>query len=544
MSSDTWLVLGALALGLVVLLLLVLLLRQPRVQLPTEWLARLQALEQAGLATQLAVAKNDGALDAMGQQLRAFTQTTQVAQESLRQAVDERLAQAVGESRAARGELASTLAAFRTELVATTGALAAESVKSREALAHSSAQAQERIQERFEALTQATRQSLDSLKADIHTQLLGMANTLRDQLSDNSQQLRTQFSFLQESVHQQLSGLVQGSQQSAEQLRTALNERLAAIQTDNATKLEEMRRTVDEKLHATLEQRLGESFKLVSDRLEQVHKGLGEMQTLAGSVGDLKRVMTNVKSRGTWGEMQLGAIIDNVLTPDQFGRNVKTVPDSDEMVEYAIRLPGKSHETPVWLPIDAKYPVEQYQRLLDAQEAADKPAIASAGNAFEASIRLEAKKICAKYVSPPHTTDFAVLYLPSEGLFAEVMRRPGLVEAVQNDCRVMITGPANLAAMLNSLQMGFKTLAIEKRSSEVWALLGTVKTEFSKFGEVVEATKKSIDAAAKRFEQVDVRTRAIQRRLRDVQDLPAPEAQGVAVPGAGALALPDTDEDF
>ena len=544
MSSDTWLVLGALALGLVVLLLLVLLLRQPRVQLPPEWLARLQALEQAGLATQLAVAKNDGALDAMGQQLRAFTQTTQVAQESLRQAVDERLAQAVGESRAARGELASTLAAFRTELVATTGALAAESVKSREALAHSSAQAQERIQERFEALTQATRQSLDSLKADIHTQLLGMANTLRDQLSDNSQQLRTQFSFLQESVHQQLSGLVQGSQQSAEQLRTALNERLAAIQTDNATKLEEMRRTVDEKLHATLEQRLGESFKLVSDRLEQVHKGLGEMQTLAGSVGDLKRVMTNVKSRGTWGEMQLGAIIDNVLTPDQFGRNVKTVPDSDEMVEYAIRLPGKSHETPVWLPIDAKYPVEQYQRLLDAQEAADKPAIASAGNAFEASIRLEAKKICAKYVSPPHTTDFAVLYLPSEGLFAEVMRRPGLVEAVQNDCRVMITGPANLAAMLNSLQMGFKTLAIEKRSSEVWALLGTVKTEFSKFGEVVEATKKSIDAAAKRFEQVDVRTRAIQRRLRDVQDLPVPEAQGVAVPGPGALALPDTDEDF
>ena len=544
MSSDTWLVLGALALGLVVLLLLVLLLRQPRVQLPPEWLARMQALEQAGLATQLAVAKNDGALDAMGQQLRAFTQTTQVAQESLRQAVDERLAQAVGESRAARGELASTLAAFRTELVATTGALAAESVKSREALAHSSAQAQERIQERFEALTQATRQSLDSLKADIHTQLLGMANTLRDQLSDNSQQLRTQFSFLQESVHQQLSGLVQGSQQSAEQLRTALNERLAAIQTDNATKLEEMRRTVDEKLHATLEQRLGESFKLVSDRLEQVHKGLGEMQTLAGSVGDLKRVMTNVKSRGTWGEMQLGAIIDNVLTPDQFGRNVKTVPDSDEMVEYAIRLPGKSHETPVWLPIDAKYPVEQYQRLLDAQEAADKPAIASAGNAFEASIRLEAKKICAKYVSPPHTTDFAVLYLPSEGLFAEVMRRPGLVEAVQNDCRVMITGPANLAAMLNSLQMGFKTLAIEKRSSEVWALLGTVKTEFSKFGEVVEATKKSIDAAAKRFEQVDVRTRAIQRRLRDVQDLPAPEAQGVAVQGSGALALPDTDEDF
>ena len=337
---------------------------------------------------------------------------------------------------------------------------------------------------------------------------------------------------------QQLSGLVASSQNNAEALRGALNERLAAIQQDNATKLEAMRCTVDEKLHATLEQRLGESFKLVSDRLEQVHKGLGEMQTLAGSVGDLKRVMTNVRSRGTWGEMQLGAIIDNVLTPDQFAKNVKTVPGSDELVEFAIRLPGKREEEPVWLPIDSKYPVEQYQRLLDAQDAADKAAIQSAGNAFESSIKLEAKKIFAKYVSPPHTTDFAVLYLPTEGLFAEVMRRPGLVEAVQNDCRVMITGPANLAAMLNSLQMGFKTLAIEKRSSEVWSLLGVVKTEFAKFGDVVEATKKSIDAAAKKFDEVGVRTRAIQRKLRDVQELPAPDAAtSSAVPGATASLL-------
>ena len=304
-----------------------------------------------------------------------------------------------------------------------------------------------------------------------------------------------------------------------------------------------MRRTVDEKLHATLEQRLGESFKLVSDRLEQVHKGLGEMQTLAGSVGDLKRVMTNVKTRGTWGEMQLGAIIDNVLTPDQFARNVKTVPGSDELVEFAIRLPGKNDEHPVWLPIDSKYPVEQYQRLLDAQDAADKAAILSAGNAFETSIKLEAKKIFVKYVSPPHTTDFAVLYLPTEGLFAEVMRRPGLVEAVQNECRVMITGPANLAAMLNSLQMGFKTLAIEKRSSEVWSLLGMVKTEFAKFGDVVEATKKSIDAAAKKFDEVGVRTRAIQRKLRDVQELPAPDAAHAPLAGARTAALPGLDPE-
>jgi DNA recombination protein RmuC len=339
--------------------------------------------------------------------------------------------------------------------------------------------------------TQSTASGADSLKADINAQLGVMSMTL--------------------------------------------NQRLTAIQQDNATKLEEMRRTVDEKLHATLEQRLGESFKLVSERLEQVQQGLGEMKTLAGSVGDLKRVMTNVKSRGTWGEMQLGAIIENVLTIDQYGKNVKTVPNSNELVEFAIRLPGKHEEHPIWLPIDSKYPVEHYQRLMDAQDAMDKAAIAQAGNAFETSMKLEAKKIVSKYVSPPHTTDFAILYLPTEGLFAEVIRRPGLVEAIQNDCRVMITGPANLAAMLNSLQMGFKTLAIEKRSSEVWSLLGMVKTEFSKFGDIVDATKKSIDAAASKFNEVGVRTRAIQKKLRDVEALPAPALGALADASLDAL---------
>ena len=604
MTFDTLVLLATGALGL--LIVLVLLLRRRPADLPPEWLARLQAIEHTAQATQLAVAKNDGAMDALAHQLAGFTQATQHTLESLRHAVDERLAQAVTESRhgraellaafgvfeaalaqrqtaldaslahrfdglqqavagrldesskallahlaqgqadsaTARKELSDTLIGFRTELTTTTAALAVESVKSREAMAESTALFEKRIQERFEALTAATRLTLDSLKGDIQTQLGSMSNALKNQ-----------FAVLQDAVSQQLAGLVQGSQHNAEQLRVALNERLGAIQADNATKLEEMRRTVDEKLHATLEQRLGESFKQVSDRLEQVHKGLGEMQTLAGSVGDLKRVMTNVKSRGTWGEMQLGAIIDNVLTPDQFARNVKTVPGSDELVEFAIRLPGKTDEHPVWLPIDSKYPVEQYQRLMDAQDAADKPAVLSAGNAFETSIKLEAKKIFTKYVSPPHTTDFAVLYLPTEGLFAEVMRRPGLVEAVQNDCRVMITGPANLAAMLNSLQMGFKTLAIEKRSSEVWSLLGMVKTEFAKFGDVVEATKKSIDAAAKKFDEVGVRTRAIQRKLRDVQDLPAPDV-AVPLPDGGtptptpssssiaALAVTDSEDDL
>ncbi len=555
-----------------VVLVAVALLRRPRVELPAEWLARLQALESTAQATQLAVARNDGAMEAMAKQLSGFTQATQHQLEALRGAVDERLAQAVGESRTgraellaafgafeakleqrlaqgqaeaalARKELSDALAAFRAELTQTAQSLASDSQRSREALAESTQLFEQRIQERFEALSAATRGTLDSLKTDIQTQMGTVSTALKDQLEANGNQIRNQFSVLQDAVSQQLTGMVQGSQHNAEQLRNALNERLAAIQADNATKLEEMRRTVDEKLHATLEQRLGESFKLVSDRLEQVHKGLGEMQTLAGSVGDLKRVMTNVKTRGTWGEMQLGAIIDNVLTPDQFARNVKTVPGSDELVEFAIRLPGKNDEHPVWLPIDSKYPVEQYQRLMDAQDAADKAAILSAGNAFETSIKLEAKKIFAKYVSPPHTTDFAVLYLPTEGLFAEVMRRPGLVEAVQNECRVMITGPANLAAMLNSLQMGFKTLAIEKRSSEVWSLLGMVKTEFAKFGDVVEATKKSIDAAAKKFDEVGVRTRAIQRKLRDVQELPAPDAARAPLAGARTAALPGLDPE-
>jgi DNA recombination protein RmuC len=387
----------------------------------------------------------------------------------------------------------------------------------------------------------------DSLRQLVDTHMQRQLHEARHSRQEQQQH----FAQLQQALAQQLQRLNQDSHHSAEQLRGTLNERLATIQADNAAKLEEMRRTVDEKLHATLEQRLGESFKLVSDRLEQVHKGLGEMQSLASSVGDLKRVMTNVKTRGTWGEVQLGAIIDNVLTPEQYARNVKTVPGSDELVEFAIRLPGKDDAHPVWLPIDAKYPVEHYQRLQDALDAADKAGAISAGNALESSIRTEAKKIAAKYVQPPFTTDFAVMYLPSEGLFAEVMRRPGLVEAVQNTSRVVITGPANLAAMLNSLQMGFKTLAIEKRSSEVWGVLGQVKGEFAKFGEVVEATRKSIDAAAKRFEQVDVRTRAIQRQLRTVQELPstdpaAPLPQPLAATSAHSAGLPaavDPDSD-
>jgi DNA recombination protein RmuC len=334
--------------------------------------------------------------------------------------------------------------------------------------------------------------------------------------------------------------MAQGSQTNSEQLRTTMNERLAAIQKDNTEKLEEMRRTVDEKLHATLEQRLGDSFKLVSERLEQVHAGLGEMKTLAGSVGDLKRVMTNVRTRGTWGEVQLGAIMESLLTAEQFARNVKTVPGSNDLVEFAVRMPGKTDDAPVWLPLDSKYPVEHYQRLQDAHDTLDKAIIQQAVTAFESSIRTEAKKISSKYVSPPHTTDFAILFLPTEGLFAEVARIPGLVEALQNEHRVVVAGPTTLAAMLNSLRLGFRTLAIEERSSEVWGLLGTVKTEFQKFGSIVDATKKSIDAAAKKFDEVGVRTRVIQKKLREVQELPVVDAP-TALAADDLLGLDEDD---
>ena len=328
---------------------------------------------------------------------------------------------------------------------------------------------------------------------------------------------------------QQLSRLTQSNEQRFDQLRQSVEARLGAIQADNANKLEEMRKTVDEKLHATLEQRLGDSFKLVSERLELVHKGLGEMQTLAAGVGDLKKVLTNVKTRGTWGEVQLEALLDQVLTAEQYDKNVATRPGSGERVEFAIRLPGQgdgaSDSRPVWLPIDAKFPVEDYQRLVEAQDRADPLAVEVAAKALEMRLRDEAKKIRDKYVEPPHTTDFAILYLPTEGLYAEALRRPGLAEALQRDCRVSLAGPTTLAALLNSLQMGFRTLAIEKRSSEVWAVLGAVKTEFGKFGEALESTRKKLEQATKSIESAGVRTRQIERKLKGVEALPVIEAQ-------------------
>ena len=310
------------------------------------------------------------------------------------------------------------------------------------------------------------------------------------------------------------------------ELRHAVEQRLAGIQQDNAAKLEQMRATVDEKLHATLEQRLGESFRQVAERLEQVHRGLGDMQALARDVGSLSRVLTGVKTRGVFGEVQLAALLEQVFTPEQYGKNVPTVPGSNERVEFAIKLPGQS-DSPIWLPIDAKFPREDYERLLDAQERADAPAAEAAAKALESRLRLEAKTIADKYLAPPHTTDFALLFLPTEGLYAEALRRPGLFEALQREQRVMLTGPTTLLATLGSLQMGFRTLALEKRSSEVWAVLGAVKTEFGKFGEVLAKTKKKLDEASNSIGAAEVRTRQMERKLKGVEALPEAGAQAL-----------------
>ena len=325
-----------------------------------------------------------------------------------------------------------------------------------------------------------------------------------------------------DSFSRQLSDLTALNEAKLEGLRRTMEERLQSMQADNTAKLEQMRVVVDEKLQSTLEKRLGDSFKQVSERLELVYTGLGEMRTLAAGVGDLKKVLTNVKTRGTWGEIRLSQILDQILTPEQYAANVVTKPGGSERVEFAIRLPGPDvdREEVVWLPIDAKFPQEDYQRLLDAQEAADREQAARSLRSLEGRVKAEAKAIREKYIDPPHTTDFAILFLPVEGLYAEVLRIPGLCDYLQREQRVVIAGPTTLAALLNSLQMGFRTLAIERRSSEVWELLGVVKTEFGKFGDTLSKTKKKLQEAAHTIDQAEVRTRAIERRLRRVEVTP------------------------
>jgi len=394
----------------------------------------------------------------------------------------------------------------------------------------------------LDRLERALRADLDESQRGLRTEFAESTRGLRTELAQGHESLRAVLSRDAQAARaeyaeslarfsaqfsERLEGLVALNDRRLQDVRQTVDQRLQALQVDNSAKLDEMRRTVDEKLHATLEQRLGESFKLVSDRLDAVHKGLGEMQSLAAGVGDLKRVLTNVKSRGTWGEVQLARLIQDVMTPDQYASNVKPIPGSDAVVEFAIRLPGRAEGTePVWLPIDAKFPKEEYERLMDAYDAADAEAERAAGGALSRAIELQARQIAGKYVAPPYTTDFAIMFLPTEGLYAEVLRRPGLLDKLQG-MRVNVSGPSNLAAMLNSLQMGFRTLAIEQRSSEVWQVLRAVKTEFAKFGESLASVKKTLDTASSKLGQTEVRTRAMLRNLKTVEALPDDDAQRV-----------------
>jgi DNA recombination protein RmuC len=361
-------------------------------------------------------------------------------------------------------------------------------------------------------------------REELAQSLATFSQTLTTQMGSLATVQNGQMDGLRKSIDENL-GRVQDQQRlAAKETRDTLEQRLDRLQQDNAAKLEQMRQTVDEKLQSTLEKRLSESFKQVSERLELVHKGLGEMQTLAAGVGDLKRVLSNVKTRGVFGETQLAALLEQVMAPEQYEKNVATRPGSNARVEFAIKLPGRDDGSPVLLPIDAKFPQEDYQRLQAAQEAGDALGAEAAGKALEARVKLEARSIAEKYIAPPHTTDFALLFLPFEGLFGEVLRRPGLFDHIQREWRVTVCGPTNLLAYLNSLQMGFRTLAIQQRSSEVWKVLGTVKSEFGKFAEVLANTKRQLQTVANTIDQAEVRTRQIERKLKDVEILPGTEA--------------------
>ena len=382
------------------------------------------------------------------------------------------------------------------------------------------------LREQLEGLSRAQEARIDGFArnlADLSTRTDQRLDVLRDTLTEDARKGRLEASESQQrfadTLGQRLNELTQRNEQRIGEMRATLEDRLKELQADNAQKLEQMRATVDEKLHATLETRLTESFGNVTRMLAQVHQGLGDMNKLAADVGGLQRVLTNVKSRGVFGEVQLAGLLEQVFAPDQYAGNVATVPGSGERVEFAVRFPGSTGDAVVWLPIDAKFPREDYERLLDAQERADADAVKQASDALERAVRKQAQEI-RKYISVPHTTEFAIMFLPTEGLYAEVLRRPGLFEAIQRDLRITIAGPTTLLALLTSLQVGFRTVAIEKRSAEVWNILANAKREFGKFGDVMDSVKTKLDQASKQIDQTGVRTRAIERSLREVESLP------------------------
>jgi DNA recombination protein RmuC len=409
------------------------------------------------------------------------------------------------------------------------GAMAGSAVR---ALLQGQDRAERLLREEMERGRAEAAQNSQQVRDDVARAIKGLGDSAVNSISHMGVQQQGRF----DTFAGQLAALTDANERRMNELRATVDERLRQMQSDNAVRLEQMRQTVDERLTSTLEQRLGESFKQVSDRLEQVHRGLGEMQSLAAGVGDLKQVLTNVKTRGTWGEVQLGMLLEQIMTPEQYQANVACKQGCGERVEFAIRLPGQAggEGEEVWLPIDAKFPVEDYQRMLAAQDRGDLPGMDAALKALEARVKASARDIQTKYVDPPRTTDFAIMFLPTEGLYAEVLRRPGLVESLQNDFRVLVTGPTTLGALLNSLQMGFRILTVERRSSEVWQLLGAVKTQFGQFGVLLEKVHKKLDQASTTIEDAARKSRTIERRLRTVQELPVDAAGSLlALGGVG-----------
>jgi DNA recombination protein RmuC len=372
---------------------------------------------------------------------------------------------------------------------------------------------EKRLKDDLQTIRKDSRELAQEGRVEMGNNLNAFGNSLLKRMHESSVMQKSQL----EIFSQQLMELTKQNSTKLELIRNTVEQRLTELQKDNNQKLEKMRETVDEKLQSTLEKRLAQSFQSVSERLEQVHKGLGEMQHLAVGVGDLKKVLSNVKTRGTWGEVQLGNLLEQILTKDQYQANVATKKDSKDIVEYAIKLPGKDKNLDhIWLPIDAKFPIEDYQRLLDAEDANDRLAIDAANKAIEKRLKDEGKKIKTKYIDPPNTTDFAILFIPIEGLYAQVLKLPGLVDFIQREYRVMITGPTTITAILNSLQMGFRTLAIEQQSSEIWKTLSEVKTEFGRFGEILERTQKKLQEASNQIDAGATRARAIERKLKNV----------------------------
>ena len=428
-------------------------------------------------------------------------------------------------ARDTRGDFTQGLSLFQQALLAQSGDVARTQNEQIDSFRVQLAAMQQQV---AQALHTATQSLAQQAQAGTEAMATSLAQARDAQASNLLQARESQDQALRrfaDGLNDQLRQLVEGNERRMVEVRQVVEQRLAALQEGNEKKLDQMRATVDEKLQTTLETRLGESFKQVADRLEQVHKGLGEMQTLAQGVGDLKHLLTNVKTRGIFGEAQLSALLEQVFTVDQYAAQVVTRRGGKNPVDFAIKLPGRSDSgEPLWLPIDAKFPNEDYERLLDAQQRADGPAAEVAGKALEMRIRLEARSISEKYIEPPYTTDFAILFLPTEGLYAEVLRRPGLMEVLQRDHRITLAGPTTLLAMLNSLQMGFRTLALEKRSSEVWQVLGAVKTEFSKFGDVLAKVKSQTETVLNTLSSAEQRSRVMGKALRNVEALPEADA--------------------